>query len=148
MSEKNVQAIRGLYDAFNRGDLGTLEKGFSRTLSWNEAENSLYAAGNPYRSFKDVNDGVFTPTNRDFDGFRCDVEQLLDAGDYVVGTGRYRGRCRDTGKTMATQFCHVMHVDPDGKIDRIQEYADTLDEAQVTGRVRQTEEMRTPQPAM
>jgi len=49
---------------------------------------------------------------------------------------------------MATQFCHVMHVDADGKVDRIQEYADTLDEAQVTGRVGQVEKMRTPQPAM
>ena len=148
MSERNVQAIRGLYDAFNRGDLDTLERGFSRSLEWNEADNSLYSGGNPYRSFSAVRDGVFGPTERDFEGFRCDVEQLIDGGDFVIGTGRYRGRCKDTGKTMATQFCHVMHVDPNGRIDRIQEYADTLDEARVTGRLQQAQEMRTPQPAM
>jgi len=148
MSEKNVQAVKGLYDAFNHDDLTTLERGFSSNLLWNEADNSLYSAGNPYRSFKAVSDGVFTPTNRDFEGFKCDLEQLLDAGDYVVGTGRYRGKCKDTGKTMATQFCHVMHLDFDGKVDRIQEFADTLDEARVTGRLEQIQELRIPQPAM
>jgi len=148
MSEQNVQAIRRLYDAFNRGDLDTLESGFSRDLFWNEAENSLYAAGNPYRSFGAVRDGVFSPTNRDFEDFRCDVEQLIDAGDRVISTGRYHGKCRDTGKRLTAQFCHIMHLDLAGKIDRIQEYADTLDEAQVTGRVQQVQKMKIPHPAM
>lgn len=148
MSEQNVPAIRGLYDAFNRGDLDTLEQGFSREFTWNEAENSLYSAGNPYRNFAAVRDGVFGPTARDFDPFLCEVEQLLDAGDHVVSTGRYRGKCRATGKTLATQFCHVLHLDLDGRIDRVQEYADTLQEAQVTGRAQLIEEMRIPQPAM
>jgi len=148
MSEQNVKTVRGLYDAFNRGDFVTLEKGFSSNLLWNEAENSLYSAGNPYRSFDAVREGVFTPTNRDFDQFRCDVEQLLDAGEFVIGTGRYRGKYRNTGKTVATQFCHIMHFDLGGKIDRLQEYADTLDEAQAAGRVKIVEEMKIPQPAM
>ena len=148
MSEQNVQAIRGLYDAFNRGDLETLERGFAREFVWNEAENSLYCGGNPYRNFAAVRDGVFAPTRRDFDQFRVDVEQLLDAGDHLVTTGRYRGKSRATGQSMATQFCHVLHLDLHGRVDRIQEYADTLDEARVTGALRQAEEMRTPQPAM
>jgi uncharacterized protein len=148
MSEQNIQVIRGLYDAFNRGDLDTLEKGFSKKLVWNEAENSLYSAGNPYRGFEAVRNGVFIPTDRDFEQFSCEVEQLLDAGDSIIGTGRYRGKCKDTGKTLSTQFCHVMHLDPDGKIDRMQEYADTLDEAQVTGRTQIVEEKKIFQPAM
>jgi ketosteroid isomerase-like protein len=148
MSEQNVQTVRGLYDAFNRGDLETLEKGFSRDLNWNEAENSLYSGGNPYRSFGAVREGVFAPTNAEFDEFRCDIDQLLDAGDYVICTGRYRGRCRETGRMLGTQFCHIVHIDPDGAIDRLQEYADTLDEAQVTGRIQEVREMKIPHPAI
>ena len=148
MSEQNVQAVRGLYDAFNRGDLDTVERGFSREFVWNEAENSLRCSGNPYRNFAAVRDGIFAPTERDFDQFRVDVEQLLDAGDYVVATGRYRGKSRATGQTAATQFCHVSHFDLEGRIDRIQEYADTLDEARVSGTIKQLEEMRIPNPAM
>ena len=148
MSEQNVQAMRGLYDAFNSGDLDRFERGVSRDIKWNEADNSLYCAGNPYRSFAAVRDGVFEPNARDFDGFRVDLEQLLDAGDYVIGTGRYRGKHKKTGRELSTQFCHVLHVDRDGKLDGVQEYADTLDEAEVAGRTQRLEELKIPQPAM
>lgn len=147
MSQANVQAMRRLYDAFNSGDLDAFEQGVGRDLVWNEADNSLYSGGNPYRSFAAVRDGVFAPTARDFDSFRVDLEQLLDAGDHVIGTGRYRGKCKATGKELSTQFCHLLHLDSDGKLDRVQEYADTLDEAVVTGRT-QLQEMKIPQPAM
>jgi ketosteroid isomerase-like protein len=140
--------MRNLYEAFARGDLDTFERGTSRDLIWNEAENSLYSAANPCRSFAAVRDGVFAPTQRDYENFRVDLEQLLDAGDFVIGTGRYRGRNRETGKELSAQFCHVLHVDGFGKLDRFQEYADTLQEAQVQGRAQILEELRIPQPAM
>jgi uncharacterized protein len=149
MSQQNVQAMRRLYEAFNAGDLETFERGLSPDILWNEAENSLYAAGNPYRSFSAIRDGIFAPTARDYDNFRCDLEKLLDAGDYVIGTGRYRGKNKATGKTLSAQFCHVAHVDQQGKLDTIQEYVDTLQEAEVSGRTaRVTEELKIPHPAM
>lgn len=148
MSAQNVQAIRGLYQAFNNGDLDSFQRGLSPKFLWNEAENSLYAGGNPYRSFTEVRDGVFGPTARDFDQFRCDVEQILDAGDHVVGTGRYRGLSKETGKPLSAQFCHVMRLDADGKLDRIQEYCDTLAEAQVQETTARIEEVKIPHPAM
>ena len=146
MSQENVLAMRGLYEAFARGDLDTFERGVSRDILWNEAENSLYSAGNPYRSFADVRDGVFASTERDYDDFRVELTQLLDAGDYVIGAGRYRGRNKKTGKELSAQFCHVLHLDADGKLDRVQEYADTLHEAEVHGRTQVVQEMRIPQP--
>lgn len=149
MSQQNVQAVRRLYEAFNAGDLDTFERGLSPDILWNEAENSLYAAGNPYRSFSAIRDSVFAPVARDFENFRCDLEKLLDAGDFVVGAGRYRGRHQTTGKTLSAQFCHVMHVDPQGRVEAFQEYADTLQEAEVTGRTeRLTEELKIPHPAI
>jgi hypothetical protein len=146
MSQQNVQAISRLYDAFNAGDLETFAQGLGRNLAWREADNSLYAAGNPYRSFAEVRDGVFAPTVADFDNFRVDLEQLFDAGDHIIGIGRYRGRHRSTGKELSAQFCHLMHVDLEGKLDRVQEYADTLHEAQVAGRVQPAEQIRILQP--
>ena len=148
MSHQNVQAISCLYDAFNSGDLDTFERGVSKDLVWNEAEGGLYAGGNPYRTFAEVRDGVFGPTLRDFDQFSVDLEELIDAGDYVIGTGRYRGRSTATGKQLSAQFCHLLHVDADRKLDRLQEYADTLQEAQVTGRVEQIEPMQILQPVV
>ena len=149
MSQQNVQSIRRLYEAFAQGDMDAFERGCSRDILWNEAESSLYAGGNPYRSFSAVMTGVFAPTLRDFEDFRCNVEKLIDAGDYVIGTGRYRGTHKATGKSLSAQFCHVMHVDQQGKLESIQEYVDTLQEAEVSGRTeRAVEELRIPHPAM
>ena len=146
MSEQNVQAARGLYEAFNRGDLDTFERGLSSNILWNEAENSLYSKGNPYRSFTDIRDQVFAPTKSDFDDFRVDLEQLLDAGDFVIGTGRYRAKNRETGRDLTAQFCHLLHFDVTGTLDRVQEYTDTLQEAEVTGRAEISEEIQILQP--
>ena len=148
MSQENVRAARGLYEMFNRGDLAGFEKACARELTWNEAESSLNAAGNPYRSFKEVLEGVFQPTARDFDKFECNVEKLLDAGDTIIGTGRYRGTYKETRKQLSAQFCHLIHFDSDGRLDRVQEYTDTLAEAEVAGRVEPVARMKVPHPAM
>lgn len=148
MSQDTVQAASRLYDAFNRGDLEAFEQGVSNDLVWNEAENSLNCKGNPYRSFAALRDGVFAPTLREFRGFKVDVEQLIDAGDYVIGTGRYRGTSTATGEELSAQFCHIVHLDADGKLDRLQEYADTLHEAAVTGQAQPIEQIRIVQPAL
>ena len=148
MSQQNVEAMRGLYDAFNRGDLDTFEAGLARDFQWNEAENSLYAAGNPYRSFAALRDGVFDPVDRDFTDFRVELEQLLDAGDTIVATGRLRGRNRDTGRELSSQFCHVLHVDANGRLDRFQEYVDTLQEAVGAGRAQRAERIEVIQPVL
>ena len=151
MSKENVQAICRLYDAFNSGDLVAFERGVSADIEWNEADNSLNCAGNPYRSFAAVRDGVFGPTTRDFEAFTVDLEKMIDAGEFVIGMGRYRGRSRVTGKELSAQFCHVLHLDSQGRLDRLQEYVDTLREAIVTGRAEQIdrfEEIQVVQPVM
>jgi ketosteroid isomerase-like protein len=148
MSQQNVQAARGLYEMFNRGDLTGFEKACASKLDWNEAEHSLNAGGNPYRSFKEVLEGVFQPTMRDFDKFECNVEEILDAGDTIIGTGRYRGTHKETGKKLSAQFCHLIHFDSQARLDRVQEYTDTLAEAEVAGRVQPIARMKVPHPAM
>lgn len=149
MSQKNVQTMRSLYDAFALGDFDALEKGVSSNILWNEAENSLYSAGSPYRSFTEIRDKVFTPNSRDFDHFHLEIDRILDASDdHVVTAGRYRGRYKETGKELSSQFCHVAHFDYSGKIDFFQEFADTYDQAQVTGRVKPFEKMEIREPIL
>jgi len=49
---------------------------------------------------------------------------------------------------LSAQFCHVIHFDGQGRLDRIQEYTDTLAEAEVAGRVEPIAKMKVPHPAM
>ncbi len=123
-------------------------RGCARELVWNEAENSLNSGGNPYRGFDAVLEGVFQPTLRDFDRFECNLESLIDGGDTIVGTGRYRGTYKETGKRLSAQFCHVLHFDSQARLDRVQEYTDTLAEAEVAGRLQPIAEIKIPHPAM
>lgn len=146
MSQQNVQAMRKLYNAFNEGDLDTVDKGYSSNVVFNAAENTLYAGGSPYKGFPAIRDGVFNPVTTEFEDFRSEVEDMIDAGDTIVATGRYRGRSKETGKDLSGQFCHIMHVDGDGKVDRFQEYCDTLQEAEVAGRAKRTESSRAGDP--
>ena len=136
MSQQNVLAMRALYDAYNRSDLEAMEKGVSPAIEWNEADNFLYADGNPYKGFPAVRDGIFGRIAQDFDDFQVGIEQLLDAGDTVVATGRYTGKCKETGTQLDDQFCHLLHVNKEGKLDRFQQFADTLHAAEVTGLIK------------
>jgi ketosteroid isomerase-like protein len=148
MSQQNVAAIRALYEAFNRGDFETMKKGFNPDFERFEPENSLYAEGNPYRGFEGSRNGVYSPRMRDFENWRTELEDLHDAGDFIITTGRYKARCKATGKDLSTQFCHILHLDGSGRIDRLQGYTDTLKEAEVAGRVQRLEHMRMEQPVM
>ena len=45
---RNVEVIRGAYDAFERGDVPAVLASMAPNIEWNEAENFPYADGNPY----------------------------------------------------------------------------------------------------
>ena len=43
MSEENVGLIRGLYEAFGRGDVPAIISKLDKDIEWREAENFIYA---------------------------------------------------------------------------------------------------------
>jgi len=60
MSQENVQLIRGVYEAFGRGDIPAVLAQMDQSIEWNEAENFIYADRNPYVGPQAVLEGVFT----------------------------------------------------------------------------------------
>ncbi len=120
----NTEIVRGLYEAFGRGDvpaaLGLLDPG----IVWNEAENFIYADRNPYIGPQAVLDGVFARIGTDWEGFTAIPEELISEGDTVVALGRYRGVYRATGIRLDAQFVHVFKL-RSGKVARFQQYTDT-----------------------
>ncbi len=134
MSKENVAVIRGAYDAFGRGDLDAVLAAFSPAIVWNEAENFPYADGNPYHGIQAVVEGVFARIPADWDGFTIVVDELLDAGDTVVETGRYLATSKATGRPIRAQQAHVWRF-RDGKVVGFQQYCDTLQVARAVGQV-------------
>ena len=124
MSQENVQVVSGVYDAFGRGDVEAVLAQMDRAIEWNEAEHYLYADGNPYVGPQAILEGVFARLMADWEGYTVTPEELLDAGDRVVGLGTYTGTYNATGREVRAQFAHVWGV-RGGKVVSFQQYTDT-----------------------
>jgi len=124
MSQENVQVVRGLYEAFGRGDVSAVLGQMDQGIEWNEAENFIYADRNPYVGPQAVFEGVFMRLGSEWDGFAVTPEEWLDAGHQVVVLGRYTGRHKVAGREVRAQFAHVWGV-RGGRVVRFQQYTDT-----------------------
>ena len=124
MSEANGAVVRGMYEAFAQGDVPGVLVSFDPQIVWNEAENFVYADGNPYIGPDAIVEGVFMRLGSEWEYWTIDVEELLDAGDTVVALGRYEAKYNATGREIDAQFVHVWRLS-DGKATRFQQYADT-----------------------
>ncbi len=132
MSQENVGLIRSLYEAFGRGDVPAVLAAMDPSIEWNEAENFPYADKNPYVGPAAIVEGVFARLGGEWDGFSVALEELHDAGDTVVSTGRYGGAYKKTGTRIHAQFAHVWKL-RGGKIVKFQQYTDTLQATRAVG---------------
>jgi ketosteroid isomerase-like protein len=124
MSAENVQIVRGVYEAFGKGDVPGVLGRLDGNIEWLEAENFIYADRNPYTGPQAVLDGVLLRFVSDWNGFTVTPESILDAGDQVITLGRYSGTCKATAKGVNAQMVHVWTFS-DGKATKFQQYTDT-----------------------
>ena len=110
MSKENVETVQGMYAAFARGDIQAVLSALDPKVEWWEAENFIYADGNPYVGPDAVLMGVFARIGSDWEGFAVAPKEVLDAGDTIVGHGYYSGTYRKTGKTGARAVCAFVYV--------------------------------------
>ena len=124
MSQENVNTVRGVYEAFGRGDIPFVIAALDPKVEWLEAENFIYADNNPYISPNAVLEGVFMRIGREWDGFTVSPKEVLDAGDTVIAYGYYSGTYKKSGKHVRAQFAHFFSF-RDGKVVKFQQYTDT-----------------------
>lgn len=122
--KRNGEIVKGLYEAFGRGDVGAVLGAFDDGIEWLEAENFRFADHNPYRGPGAVAEGVFQRIVGSVDNFAVDVTNIVDGGETVVAEGRYRGTVGATGKPVDAQFANVWRF-RDDKVVGFQQYTDT-----------------------
>ena len=132
MSKQNVEVVRGMYQSFEEGDVPSVLAVLDPEVEWNEAESFPYADGNPYVGPDAIVDGVFKRLGTEWEYWKLDIENVLDAGDNIVVLGRYQGAYKANGRTLDAQFAHVWWL-RDGKATRFQQYTDTAQAAGVVG---------------
>jgi uncharacterized protein len=94
MSQENVEVARAAIDAWNRGD----RKAW--LALWDE-EAEFYPLraqleGESYRGHDGL-ERFFGELAEDFDDVRVEIDEARDAGEQVVGIGRFRARGRASG---------------------------------------------------
>ena len=123
MSNENVDGVRGVYDAFAKGDVPAVLGFLAPDIEWTEAEGFPY--GGTYNGPDAVLQGVFMKLGTEWDGYAAIPSEFIDAGDSVVALGTYSGKYKATGKSFQANFAHVWNVQ-DGKAIRFVQYVDTL----------------------
>ncbi len=123
---ENVKLLKGLYDAFGRGDIPSVLGAMSPDTKWHQAESNPYMpSGEAWVGPDAVMKNLFMKLGAEWDKF-CVHPRLFHggAGDSVIVEGRYTGTYKATGKSLDVQFCHIWEV-MNGKLTRFQQYVDT-----------------------
>lgn len=132
MPKSNLEFIKSLYDAYARGDKSTVIAGMSDDIVWNEAENLPYSDRSPYKGPAAVEEGIFSRLMTEWDSYKVNPAEFIDAGDTIVVLGRYNAKYKATGSVFDAQFAHIWRL-KDGKIAAFQQYTDTAQAARVVG---------------
>jgi len=122
-SEKNKLLVRGLYDAFKRGDISTLLAGLSVNIEWvTPGPPELPHSG--LRKGREEVSQFFDGLKREEDFQEFEVDRYLGENETVVALGHFRSKVRSTGRIATSSFAHVFTIS-NGKVNRFEEYYDT-----------------------
>lgn len=66
---KKAEVVRGIYDAFGRGDVPAVLGAFAPDIEWREADHVLYADGHQHVGPDAVAEGVFQRITSDVEEF-------------------------------------------------------------------------------
>ena len=120
MSEENVKAVRDAAAAFNRGDLDTWSEFWTDDIDYRAVEGAIDDRG-PMHGKAAVRAYVQDWLDN-FDNFRSEAVELLDAGeDTVIAVVRISGLARLSGIETDLTYA-ALYTIRDGKIARGREY--------------------------
>ena len=123
----NGDIVRGLYEAFGRGDVPGVLGALDESIEWTEAEGFPY--GGTYRGHQAVLEGVFMKLGTEWENWTAVPAKIIDGGDgEVVALGTYTGKYLATGKSISVPYAHAWTL-RDGKAVRFQQYTDTAEVA-------------------
>ena len=105
----NSEIIQRHYAASDAGDLAGMLEPFAADIEWTEAAG--FPLAGTYVGPEAIASGVFSRLQQDWEGFTVVVDEVLDAGDTVIGIGTYSGTNRITGKGFSARFTHIWRLE-------------------------------------
>jgi uncharacterized protein len=121
MSEDNVEVVRGIYDAFDSGDVGQALSAIDPEVVW-DLSNHSWPGADQYFGHEGIVE-VLSEWIGAFEGYTVKPERFIDAGDNVVviqrETAQHKGT--ETGIDRRTASVYTMRG---GRAIRIDHYLD------------------------
>ncbi len=121
---KNVQVVQDMYDAFGRKDEARLRQLLHPDIEWIQCAG--FPGGGHRHGVDEVLEKVFKGLCAEWNDWRVEIEDYLDAGKTVVVLGRYAGTHAITNRSMTAVFAHVYDVEG-AQITRFRQYTDTAE---------------------
>jgi|SoiMetStandDraft_5_1073268.scaffolds.fasta_scaffold56171_2 ketosteroid isomerase-like protein len=120
MSQEDVRAIRGLYEAFGRKDLPAMLAVLHPEVEF--YQSTLLPWGGIYRGQEEAK--RFFTTLVGYVDSRIDLDEIIDAGEHIVAVGHSRGRVKANDHAFEVAIAHVWTM-RQGKALRFENYLDT-----------------------
>jgi ketosteroid isomerase-like protein len=130
MSRENVEVLKALCDAGNRGDREAFLDGLDPAAEWH-VTGVVLDQQRVYRGREAIWDYISTFAE-EFAQFRVEPEDFFEIGDTVVVVARLIGRGRVSGATVDLRFASVVTF-RDGRILRGENYAETEQALEAAG---------------
>ena len=118
----NASLIRGVYEAFAKGDIPAVLGVLAPDVHWSEAQGGPY--GGVFVGPEAVLANVFMNLGGDWEDFSAVPAEFIQEGETIVALGEYGGTCRATGKQLQAPFAHVWKL-RGGRAVSFFQYTDT-----------------------
>jgi ketosteroid isomerase-like protein len=129
---ENVTLVRRIFDGFAKGDFAGAVEHYDPDIEW--AENRSITGKGVYRGLAGLRDG-FLDWLSAWDGYRCEADDLIAAGDCVVASVRGSGTGKLSGAEASDAFFMVFWI-RDGKVTRIENHREREQALEAAGRER------------
>ena len=120
----NVDTVKGIYEAFGRGDIPAILGTMDEKIDWKEPPG-LAPAFTDQIGPEAVGENVFGQVVKLIKDFSATPEEFIDGGDVVISLGRYRGIGAETGVDLDARNVHIWRFDDDGKLVGFELVTDT-----------------------
>src|SRR5215210_1187776 len=115
MSQENVEVVRLAFAAFERGDVAAVEALYAPDVEWSDVQHApdVERVVHGWDAVKRIWAGWV----ESFGDFRAEIEEYIDAGDWVICLTHWRGSGTASGASFDIRSADAYEV-RDGKIVR------------------------------
>jgi uncharacterized protein len=122
MTRANVEIVRRVADAFAAGDADTVFDLVSPEIEWGFSHADTWLEEKVYRGYEGIGE-FFGKWVGEWEDYRFEVEEVIDAGDKAVAIIRDEGRGKSSGITLERRHAEVWTIH-DGRVVKIEPFDD------------------------